>query len=64
MKNHARLPRTAGMRTLSEMTGAMTKAGLDPSRIQERGEMLAKVRAAERKRKRVCFAFSSFSSLL
>lgn len=52
LKNHARLPRTAGMRTLSDMTDALTKAGIDPSRIQERGEMLAKVRAAERKRKR------------
>lgn len=30
----------------------MTKAGLDPSRIQERAEMLAKVQGAARKRKR------------
>ena len=29
----------------------MTKAGLDPSRIQERAEMLAKVQGAKRKRK-------------
>ena len=28
----------------------MTKAGLDPSRIQERAEMLAKVQGAKRKR--------------
>jgi hypothetical protein len=30
----------------------MTKAGLDPSRIQERAEMLAKLQGTERKRKR------------
>ncbi len=52
MKNGARLPRTAGLRTLSELTDSMTKAGLDPSRIQERAIQLAKVRTAERKRKR------------
>jgi nucleolar GTP-binding protein len=34
------------------MSDAMTKAGLDPSRIQARAEVLAKVRAAQRKRKR------------
>ncbi|PFH53671.1 hypothetical protein AMATHDRAFT_908 [Amanita thiersii Skay4041] len=55
-KNKARLPRTAGLRTLSELTDEMTKAGLDPSRIQERAEMLAKVQgakaqAAKRKRR-------------
>ena len=38
------------MRTLSELTTEMTKAGLDPSRIQERAEMLAKVQGAKRKR--------------
>lgn len=52
MKNTARLPRTAGLRTLSELTTEMTKAGLDPSRIQERAEMLAKVQGAKRKRER------------
>lgn len=52
MKNTARLPRTAGLRTLSEMTTELTKAGLDPSRIQERAEMLAKVAGAKRKRQR------------
>ncbi|EPQ50165.1 putative nucleolar GTP-binding protein 1 [Gloeophyllum trabeum ATCC 11539] len=52
MKHAARLPRTAGLRTLSEMTTELTKAGLDPSRIQERAEMLAKVRSEQRKRKR------------
>ena len=51
-KNQSRLPRTAGLRTLSELTTEMTKAGLDPSRIQERAEMLAKLQGAERKRKR------------
>ena len=52
MKNTARLPRTAGLRTLSELTTGLTKAGLDPSRIQERAEMLAKVAGAKRKRDR------------
>ncbi|TFK53750.1 P-loop containing nucleoside triphosphate hydrolase protein [Heliocybe sulcata] len=52
MKHSARLPRTAGLRTLSELTTELTKAGLDPSRIQERAEMLAKVRSEQRKRKR------------
>ena len=32
------------------MTTELTKAGLDPSRIQERAEMLAKVQGAKRKR--------------
>ena len=52
MKNTARLPRTAGLRTLSELTTEMTKAGLDPSRIQERAEILAKAQGAKRKRER------------
>ncbi|KAF9000415.1 P-loop containing nucleoside triphosphate hydrolase protein [Cyathus striatus] len=30
-KNQSRLPRTAGLRTLTELTSEMTKAGLDPS---------------------------------
>ncbi|KAF8893618.1 GTP binding protein 4 [Infundibulicybe gibba] len=51
-RNQSRLPRTAGLRTLSELTTEMTKAGLDPSRIQERAEMLAKLQGTERKRKR------------
>lgn len=51
-KNQSRLPRTAGLRTLSELTTELTKAGLDPSRIQERAEMLAKMQGVERKRKR------------
>jgi nucleolar GTP-binding protein len=52
MKNKARLPRTAGLRTLSDLTADLTKAGIDPSRVQERAVMIAKVRAAGRKRKR------------
>jgi nucleolar GTP-binding protein len=51
-KNQSRLPRTAGLRTLTELTEEMTKAGLDPSRIQERAEMLAKVQGVKRKRTR------------
>jgi hypothetical protein len=52
MKNKARLPRTAGLRTLTDLTTDLTKAGIDPSRVQERAVMVAKVRAAGRKRKR------------
>ncbi|KAI5117416.1 hypothetical protein M0805_005476 [Coniferiporia weirii] len=52
MKNHARLPRTAGLRTLTDLTDGLTRAGLDPSRIQARAELLAKVQGAVRKRKR------------
>ncbi|KAG7088681.1 hypothetical protein E1B28_012652 [Marasmius oreades] len=49
-KNTARLPRTAGLRTLTELTTELTAAGLDPSRIQERAELLAKVQGQKRKR--------------
>ncbi|KAF9016456.1 hypothetical protein BDZ89DRAFT_1141456 [Hymenopellis radicata] len=49
-KNQSRMPRAATLRTLSDLTDGMTKAGLDPSRIQERAEMLAKVAGAKRKR--------------
>ncbi|KAI6157977.1 P-loop containing nucleoside triphosphate hydrolase protein [Pisolithus tinctorius] len=49
-KNQARLPRTAGLRTLSELTTSLKKAGYDPSSIQQRAEMLAKVQRAKRKR--------------
>ncbi len=49
-KNQSRMPRSATLRTLSDLTDGMTKAGLDPSRIQERAEMLAKVAGAKRKR--------------
>ena len=54
-KNKARLPRTAGLRTLSEMSQELKKAGLDPSSIEERAHMLAKVEIARQqlsKRKR------------
>lgn len=49
-RNQAPLPRTAGLRTITELTTELTKAGLDPSRIQERAAMLAKVQGAKRKR--------------
>jgi nucleolar GTP-binding protein len=52
MKHAARLPRTAGLRTLSDMSAALTRAGLDPSRIEEKAMVIAKARGAERKRKR------------
>ncbi|KAI0001348.1 P-loop containing nucleoside triphosphate hydrolase protein [Russula compacta] len=51
IKNKARLPRTAGLRTLTDLTTDLTNAGIDPSRVQERAVMIAKVRAAGRKRK-------------
>ncbi|TFK64849.1 GTP binding protein 4 [Pluteus cervinus] len=50
MKNSAKLPRTAGLRTLSELTTELSKAGLDPSRIEERAVILAKLHGAKRKR--------------
>ena len=52
MKHNARLPRTAGLKTLSELSVSLTKAGLDPSRIEQRAELIAKARGLERKRKR------------
>ena len=52
MKHNARLPRTAGLKTISELSTSMTKAGLDPSRIEQRAELIAKARGLERKRKR------------
>ena len=51
MKHSARLPRTATYRTLTELSEELTKAGYDPSRIEERAERIAKVQAAK-KRKR------------
>ena len=51
VKNKARLPRTAGLRTLTDLTTDLTNAGLDPSRVQERAVMIAKARAVGRKRK-------------
>ncbi|KAF8530499.1 P-loop containing nucleoside triphosphate hydrolase protein [Hysterangium stoloniferum] len=52
VRNYPHMPRTAGLRTVTEMTAKMTAAGLDPSRIQARAEMLAKAQGAARKRKR------------
>ena len=52
MKHSARLPRTAGLRSLSDLSTSLTKAGLDPSRIEQRAELIAKARGLERKRKR------------
>lgn len=52
MKHNARLPRTAGLKSLSELSASLTKAGLDPSRIEQRAELIAKARGLERKRKR------------
>ena len=52
MRNRAPLPRTAGLRTLSELTSGLKGAGLDPSRIQERAMNLAKVAGEKRKRAR------------
>ncbi|KZO95627.1 putative NOG1-nucleolar G-protein required for 60S ribosomal subunit biogenesis [Calocera viscosa TUFC12733] len=52
MKNRPVMPRTAGLRTLSEMSRKLTEAGLDPSRIEARAEAIAKARGVQRKRKR------------
>ena len=49
-KNQARLPRTAGLRTLSELTTELTNAGYNTSQIQQRAEMIAKIQGAKRKR--------------
>ncbi|TRM70335.1 P-loop containing nucleoside triphosphate hydrolase protein [Schizophyllum amplum] len=50
-RNQAPLPRTAGLRTLTELSAGMRAAGLDPSRIEDRAKKLAKSARAE-KRKR------------
>jgi len=52
MKNRPVMPRTAGLTSLSVMSQKLTKAGIDPSRIMERAQLIAKARGAERKRKR------------
>lgn len=52
MKNRAQFPRTAGLRTLSELTKGLTKAGIDPSRLHDRVAVIAKVAGAKRKRQR------------
>jgi nucleolar GTP-binding protein len=49
-RTQSRLLHTAGLRMLTELTRELSKAGLDPSWIQERAEMIAKVRGAKRKR--------------
>ncbi|OAX40912.1 P-loop containing nucleoside triphosphate hydrolase protein [Rhizopogon vinicolor AM-OR11-026] len=49
-KNQSRLPRTAGLRTLSELTTELKKAGYDPSSIEARAGVLAKAQSAKRKR--------------
>ncbi|KAJ7583405.1 P-loop containing nucleoside triphosphate hydrolase protein [Mycena floridula] len=53
-KNQSRIPRTAALRTITELSAEMTKAGLDPSRIEDRARLLAKVAGAKvgSKRKR------------
>jgi nucleolar GTP-binding protein len=47
MKNRPVMPRTAGLRTMSEMSRKLTAAGLDPSRIEARAEILAKAAKAK-----------------
>ncbi|OJA09989.1 hypothetical protein AZE42_03821 [Rhizopogon vesiculosus] len=49
-KNQSRLPRTATLRTLSELTTELKKAGYDPSSIEARAGVLAKAQSAKRKR--------------
>ena len=49
MKNRPIMPRTATTQTISEMSRKLTAAGLDPSRVVARAEMLAKVRGAQAK---------------
>jgi nucleolar GTP-binding protein len=45
LRNKARLPRTAGLKTLSEFSQKMTEAGLDPSRVEERARIIAMARS-------------------
>lgn len=52
MKHNARLPRTAGLRTLSELSASFQQAGLDSSKIERRATLIAKARGLGRKRKR------------
>ncbi|KAJ7090884.1 P-loop containing nucleoside triphosphate hydrolase protein [Mycena belliarum] len=40
-KNQSRLPRSAGLATLSQMTADLTKAGLDPGRILDRAAVIS-----------------------
>jgi nucleolar GTP-binding protein len=46
-KNKARLPRTASLRTLSELSAETTRAGLNPSKIEEREKLLVKMQIAK-----------------
>lgn len=48
--NHPTLPRGKAPRSLSSLTQALTKAGYDPSKIEERAILLAKAAGAKRKR--------------
>lgn len=48
--NHPTLPRAKAPRSLSNLTQALTKAGYDPSKIEERAILLAKAAGAKRKR--------------
>lgn len=48
--NHPTLPRVKAPRSLSSLTQALTKAGYDPSKIEERAILLAKAAGAKRKR--------------
>ncbi|KAF8633800.1 hypothetical protein AX15_001242 [Amanita polypyramis BW_CC] len=41
-KNKARMPRTASLRTLSELSEGMKKAGLDPTSIEQRAILLVR----------------------
>ncbi|VDB84898.1 unnamed protein product [Peniophora sp. CBMAI 1063] len=50
LKSTARLPASAKVRTISELARDLTRAGHDPSRIEERAAVLAKARGAKRKR--------------
>jgi nucleolar GTP-binding protein len=48
--NHPSLPRAVQRRTVSDLSSALTKAGYDPSRIEERAALLAKAAGSKRKR--------------
>lgn len=48
--NHPTLPRVKAPRSLSNLSQALTKAGYDPSKIEERAILLAKAAGAKRKR--------------
>ncbi|TCD67314.1 Nucleolar GTP-binding protein 1 [Steccherinum ochraceum] len=52
LKHRAQLPRTAGLRTINELTDGLTKAGFDPSKIKARADQLATAAGEKRKRQR------------